>query len=301
MDCFLTADLCARFNSTGDNGQLKRASAQALGLMVNVEGPRFARRVPELLPAMVGLLESQAAHTSSSDVQGDEEDPEGQASPCPGWQEAYNVLVLTEKLVSKVAAQLAWAQGGRVHQLWTTILLLLLHRHLWVRKVAARLVGVALADGAIGGGLFAQESRVGELALSLYLQLESEAADETAALQAVKCLVALSGRLHRQWQEQPTQEAAGILPASSTAAGKRNANGSAPSTPGGRFNGSLPSDAMAGSASDEDDERAKGADASTSEDGSNHENGVQGNVDEVRLVCKLLVCLIAPISMVAQT
>jgi hypothetical protein len=55
--------------------------------------------------------------------------------------------------------------------------------HRWVRKAAARLLGLGLAAEQVAGGLLEREGRAGELALRLYMQLEAEVVDEPLCLQ----------------------------------------------------------------------------------------------------------------------
>ncbi len=153
-----------------------------------------------------------------------EDNPEAEAA-CPGWQEAYFVLVLLEKIAAQAGAALEWSSsssskkkgkgkgaengdaggGGSskvVVGLWEAVVRLLLHRHLWVRKAAARLVGHALASPRVCEGLMGSRAgRAGQLAFSLYLQLECEVTDEAACLQAVKCLVALTPHLQQESDE----------------------------------------------------------------------------------------------------
>ena len=50
---------CARWLGGGD-ARLRRAAIQALGLLAAVEGRRVGRRVPALLPPLVGALRAHA-------------------------------------------------------------------------------------------------------------------------------------------------------------------------------------------------------------------------------------------------
>lgn len=46
--------------------------------------------------------------------------------------------------------QLQWEQGDSVQQVWVAVSCHVLHPHVWVRGIAARLLGLAFADDAIG-------------------------------------------------------------------------------------------------------------------------------------------------------
>eukprot|EP00967_Tisochrysis_lutea_P038054 scaffold45634_cov25-Tisochrysis_lutea.AAC.4 len=72
--------------------------------------------------------------------------------------------------------------------MWEAVVSLLLHRHMWVRKAAARVLGAGLANPQVAEGLLAvtaaaqqqqpEMSRAPRIAFSLFLQLDNEAADE---------------------------------------------------------------------------------------------------------------------------
>lgn len=222
---------------------------------------------------------------------------DGEAAACPRWQEAYHCLRLLERLAASAPGALAWSQGSRVQALWAALPPLLLHRHLWVRKAAGRLIGVALAAPDVAPGFFGKSpARAGELALAFFLQLDCEAADEATALQAVKCLVGLSARLLAQWKlEALAAGAAGAADGSGNGAhatlnGKQRA--ALPAALGGaRFGGSLPAgadddsdgvngdgDSEAGSSEGGEDEANGGAE--DGENGAGHANG-RGDDDGV--------------------
>lgn len=94
-------------------------------------------------------------------------------------------------------------------EVWEAVMQLLLHRHMWVRKASARLLGAALSSPTISPGLWSSSpTRAAELAFSLFLQLECEAADEAACRQAVKCLVSVAAQLAKVEAAQPPQPAA---------------------------------------------------------------------------------------------
>ena len=49
-----------------------------------------------------------------------------------------------------VSMQVQWRQGDVVREVWVAVSRQTLHPHMWVRGAAARLLGLAFADAAIG-------------------------------------------------------------------------------------------------------------------------------------------------------
>ncbi|KXZ46921.1 hypothetical protein GPECTOR_39g415 [Gonium pectorale] len=283
----------------GTDAALRRAAAQTLGFVAEAEGGRFGRRMAELAPAVLRVLEQQAARGADGDDSDPALDDESAASEeaCPGWHEAYYCLLLLEKLVAQSAAALAWptgqsaktaaaatagtAAGGSqpvsplVPELWEATVRLLLHRHVWVRKAAARLVGHGLASPRVSGGLMAaRPGRAGELAFSFFLQLECDQADEPTCLQAVKCLVSLSVHLHREHAaaDAKRQRAAAEGPAGAAA------NGSAAAVNGGHQHAD-------GEEADHEDAEADGdADGNDEPDGDDEAAEAKAEADDEEAV-----------------
>ncbi|BDA46528.1 probable small subunit processome component 20 homolog [Coccomyxa sp. Obi] len=178
----------------GSDARLGRAAAQTLGILAEAEGTAFGRRTGGLLPQLLSTLRFDSTQEDEADGRVDVTPPENAA---PGWQVCYACLLLLEKIVTSSPAQVRWAaKSGEVREVWLQLPQLLTHRHLWVRKAASRLLGLAFADSGIGEGLLAEEEAApGRLAFLLFIQLEAEAADEALLSQATKNLVFLAPRL----------------------------------------------------------------------------------------------------------
>lgn len=196
----------------GNDPRLVRASAQALGIIVEVEGAAVAKRVAEIVPAVSAVLRDRADADQAAQEDDEEEilnngdlalEP---SSAAPGWQEAYYCLSLLEKLMTVAPDILGLGrQSTATVECWSAACDLLLHRHAWVRKAAGRLVGAGLAAPNVGPYLVSKSTNdngddntistcttPGSLAMRFFRQLESDTADEGMAGQAVKCLVYLS-------------------------------------------------------------------------------------------------------------
>ncbi len=132
---------------------LPRTCAQALGILAEVEGASFGRRVPALLPQLADVLASRAeqdAAAAEAAAMAEPGEAEDLLAAAPGWQEAYYSLLLLQRVLEATAVQLAWAAGPAVQRCWGGAQRLLLHRHQWVRKASGRLVGAGLAAPAVG-------------------------------------------------------------------------------------------------------------------------------------------------------
>jgi hypothetical protein len=93
----------------GEDPNLRRAAALTLGLLAEVEGARFGRRMKLLLPPLTAVLRWQAVNNSSeSEVDVGAE----LLGNCPRWQEGYACLVLLEKVAAKVGARPGVAGGS---------------------------------------------------------------------------------------------------------------------------------------------------------------------------------------------
>ncbi|CAI5998509.1 unnamed protein product, partial [Closterium sp. NIES-64] len=125
--------------------QLQQAAALVLGVAVEAVG--VGGEQGGMVAAWMG-----AAARIVQRAQGGEE---GEGGGVEGWKGVYACVVLAEKVLQR--------EGGQVHSssmraLWRQLPALLLHRHLWVRAAACRLLGAYLshattaAAAAAGGG-----------------------------------------------------------------------------------------------------------------------------------------------------
>jgi hypothetical protein len=77
---------------------------QVAGVLVAVEGSAFEKRLPDLQPAVLERL--QQACMVGSQVEADDS-----AETAPGWQEAYFLVLLIEKVFAAVPDSLAIDDG----------------------------------------------------------------------------------------------------------------------------------------------------------------------------------------------
>eukprot|EP00850_Spirogloea_muscicola_P013633 SM000093S24444 [mRNA] locus=s93:494111:510484:+ [translate_table: standard] len=137
----------------GDDARLWRPAAQVIGYAVEVMGAQFEKHAEEWLEACTRILRLALAldpHEAArpppappaAGVEGGTSEGGQVGARALRWQAAYFCLAATEKLLSMLP-QLVLHPGTK--DLWSLSDELLLFPHLWVRKAAARLVGLRLA------------------------------------------------------------------------------------------------------------------------------------------------------------
>lgn len=219
----------------GSDCRLVRAAAQVLGLIIDVEGTTSQNRVKGWLPTVTDIIHNKSVLDDHlQDILHEKNSDNKSSLNQMQWQEIYYCLTLVEKAFKVLPEQFQWCSAEpSIHELWEGVAKVLLHHHVWVRKIAGRLIGSALADKKIGNPMLTSWSpkyllhlkapnsesgsnqedingtlqpAAGTLALQFFRQLDSSSADEAIASQAVKCLVFLSLSMFQ------TDKAAGNLP-----------------------------------------------------------------------------------------
>lgn len=163
----------------GEKSQLRSAAAQVMGLLVEVMKEGFQEHIPSVLPVVSTI--SKSAVKAISVVREDSSD-----DAIPFWKEAYYSLIMLEKILHHFRHLFFEAELG---ELWKAVFELLMHPHLWLRNVAARLVAlffVAVSDtgGVVNGRVLANNfltaSRLFTTAVSFCCQLKTQIPDDTA-------------------------------------------------------------------------------------------------------------------------
>lgn len=88
---------------------------QALGILVQLEGPKFGRRVASVRPLIAACLHKGVSLEQDQDVAQAGEQAE---SAVTGWQEVYACLLLLEKLATLLPSQVScmhciWLVGSK--------------------------------------------------------------------------------------------------------------------------------------------------------------------------------------------
>ncbi len=78
---------------------------QALGLLVQVEGTKFGRRVPAILPLLATSLQKGVQSMEDDQEMSQHEGEDGSTASVSGWQELYACLLLLERIAITVPNQ----------------------------------------------------------------------------------------------------------------------------------------------------------------------------------------------------
>ncbi|KAG6556135.1 hypothetical protein Mapa_002076 [Marchantia paleacea] len=183
----------------GADQRLWRPAAQVLGFMIEVVGTSFEQYSQVILPVCTKLL---YLALSSLDTKASEVDELGIAQ---FWQEAYFSLSMMEKFFQKFPKMIFKPE---CKEIWKLVCSLLLHQHLWVRKVCGRLLetyfavcGESTSEDLRSAALYQSDvlflhpSWLLLLVGSLCQQLDSGAIDDAMGESLVRILVALSSLL----------------------------------------------------------------------------------------------------------
>ncbi|XP_022846936.1 small subunit processome component 20 homolog isoform X2 [Olea europaea var. sylvestris] len=108
------------------------ASAQVLGLLVEVMSKGFEKHLSSVLQAMRRILQSAVTAITCEQDLSDE-------AVITWWKEAYYSLIMFEKILDKFKFHYLCFDRD-LEDTWETICVFLLHPHLWLRKISNRLV-----------------------------------------------------------------------------------------------------------------------------------------------------------------
>ena len=172
--------------SQADNTSLARVSLQAYGLVLDVLGTGTETFFTTLQIDLYSKIREAALEYERITEDEEEED----LSLSLDWQMPYQALNTLSKVFQVFPDTVS--TGGKVP--WSSVTVLLLYPHAWVRTAACRLLGSLYSKtpvGAPGDGDRndpLSEEGMREIANALTLQLKSENLDEPLALQVVKNL-----------------------------------------------------------------------------------------------------------------
>ncbi|KAJ7955379.1 Small subunit processome component 20-like protein [Quillaja saponaria] len=166
----------------GGKQQLWGASAQVLGLLVEVMEKGFRKHINSILPKMLHILKSDSRQLELTDE-----------SNIPHWKEAYYSLVLLEKMLDQFRDLYC---SRDLQDIWEAVCELLLHSHSWLRNRSSRLIALYFEYVTEGNGgkcanpsgnyFLISPSRLFLIAASLCCQLKTQTDD--AAGNLITCL-----------------------------------------------------------------------------------------------------------------
>lgn len=162
----------------GSKQHLRGASAQVLGLLVEVMKKGFQKHINSVLPVVRIILKS------SVNVVRDRELDTSTEATIPFWKEAYYSLVLLEKILIQFREP---CLGIEIEDMWEAICELMLHPHMWLRSISNRLVALYFSaatetcrrnhEKSLGNYLLMKPSRLFMIAVSLCCQLKVQLMD----------------------------------------------------------------------------------------------------------------------------
>lgn len=120
----------------GEKQHLWSAAAQVLSLLVEVLKKGFQRHIENTLRVAKGILELSVDASTNQVAVSDNE------CGIPYWKEAYYTLVLLEKMLIHFP-DLYFDKN--LEEAWEMVVKLLLHPHMWLRNISARLVALYFA------------------------------------------------------------------------------------------------------------------------------------------------------------
>ncbi|WOK99438.1 small subunit processome component [Canna indica] len=182
----------------GEKRHLWSASAEVLGLLVEVMVKGFQEHVNSVLNVARGILESSIHAASNEGFDNLKE------AAIPLWKEAYYSLIMLEKML-QYFPELYF--DTNLEELWVLICKLLLHPHIWVRNISSRLVAsyfLSVTEASridnqklkSGSCFLVNPSRLFAIAVSCLNQLKTHLIDDTASNLITQNLVFAACSLH---------------------------------------------------------------------------------------------------------
>ncbi|KAK2393598.1 ARM repeat superfamily protein [Trifolium repens] len=172
----------ALFWYLGSKQQLWGASAQVLGLLIEVIEKRFLKHTDCIIPVTCRILQS-AVHAVTNRQEGFESE-----STVPLWKEAYYSLVMIEKMIRKFN-HLCFEKD--LEDIWEAICEMLLHPHSWLRNISVRLIALYFKcvkdvnkenhQSSLSNYFLMNPSRLYLIATSLCCQLKRSLIDEAGS------------------------------------------------------------------------------------------------------------------------
>ncbi|PSS35668.1 Small subunit processome component like [Actinidia chinensis var. chinensis] len=166
----------------GGKQHLWCASAQVLGLLIEVMKKGFQKHINSVLPVIRSICHSAVDVLTNSQLDLSIE------TRVPFWKEAYYSLMLLEKILQQFP-DLCLARD--LEDMWETISELLLHPHMWLRNVLNRLVALYFTsvtkankenhEKPLGTFFLMRPSRLFLIAVSLCCQLKAPLIDNAAS------------------------------------------------------------------------------------------------------------------------
>eukprot|EP00963_Diacronema_lutheri_P004751 scaffold358_cov343-Pavlova_lutheri.AAC.37 len=182
-------EFCLKWLEEG-NPMLQRTACQVIGMMVEAGlGTKLQKQLRQTLPRHISLLTDGC----KADVIPNQ----------TSWQISYFALSTVEKMLKQGTAKLDDPEIAELEMLITSDDLLL-HKHLWVRKVSSRLLLLILENGTLSGGYSSIDAEdkldsCGKLAWALIAQLEGEDLDEEFVESIVQNLMIVGSHIQNIW------------------------------------------------------------------------------------------------------
>ncbi|CAL9093376.1 unnamed protein product [Musa textilis] len=165
----------------GEKQHLWSASAEVLGLLVEVMPKDIREHITSILHVAKGILEASihAASNKGLDIMNE--------PAIPLWKESYYSLIMLEKMLQYFPE---FYFERNLEEIWVIICKFLLHPHIWVRNISSRLVAsyfIAVTEASktdsqqlkSGGYFLVNPCRLFAVAVSCLNQLKASLIDDT--------------------------------------------------------------------------------------------------------------------------